>query len=72
MTKTFLKHCGLAGFNAMQSGDNPMFQKNILPPSSGLKSKISKQPAQKRVQASFIWRLNVPPEHWTELYSNTT
>jgi hypothetical protein len=42
----------LLGCNTMQSGKSPlMFQRNILPPSSGLKSKLSKKPARSRQQA---------------------
>jgi hypothetical protein len=46
MTNIFLKHCDLLGCNAMKCGDNHTFQRNILPPSSGVKSKPSKKPAE--------------------------
>jgi hypothetical protein len=46
MTNIFLKHCGLLGCNALKCGDNQTFQRNILPPSAGLKSKPSKKPAE--------------------------
>jgi hypothetical protein len=54
MNTIFLKHCGLVGCNAMQFGDNPMFQRNILPPPSGLKSKISKKPAEAGCKQSSL------------------
>jgi hypothetical protein len=36
----------LVGCNAMQSGESPTFRRSIPPPSSGLKGKRSKKPAE--------------------------
>jgi hypothetical protein len=65
----------LLGCNAVYSGRSPpMFQSNVLRPSSESKSKRSKKPARSRLTAIWFlswstirpwrWRQCVPPKRW--------
>jgi hypothetical protein len=66
MYNILLKQYSLLSCNAIKFGETQMFQRNILPPSSGLKSKPCNKPAEAGSKQY------VPPKRQTEQYSDTS